>query len=123
MKESVRDPGLFVESNAPESGREMKVYIAFEFPVESMDGEEDPRCKVLWFSHLFDDIRSDEGSFLKEVSVEPEQVPEFGGHGEGNMLVVGFGEGVEFIGGPLIGIFFYHKVSRVWICRSEELSE
>jgi hypothetical protein len=106
MKEGIGIPGLFVESNTSESGWEVEMDVAFEVASESMDREEDARCEVLRLSKLYDDISSNEGYFFKEMSVEPEEIPEFRGQCESDMLVSGFWKGIEFLGNPLIGTFF-----------------
>ena len=79
--------------------------ILFEVSAKGVDGKEDTWKKPLSFSPLFNDVCSNKGNKVHKVAVEPEEVPEFGGHSKGNMLPGGFGKGIKAVFDPDVGSF------------------
>jgi len=79
------------------------VDISFQVSAKGVDGKKDTGEKAFTLSPIFNDICRYEGNTVHQVAVKPEEVPEFRGHGKGNMLPDGSGKGVKTVFNPDVG--------------------
>lgn len=96
------DPGIISKRESANSGGEVDMDIFFKVSAKGVDGKEDTWKKTFSFSPLFNDVCSNKGNKVHKVTVEPEEVPEFGGHGKGDMLPGSLGKGVKAVFDPNI---------------------
>jgi hypothetical protein len=102
----VADPLRVTEGKPTRCSGEMDVDISFEVSAKSMNGKKDTREKALFARPVFNDICSDGGNKVHEVTVQPKKDPEFRRHSKGNMLPGGFGKGIQAVFNPDVGCLF-----------------
>lgn len=93
-------PGIIRQGQTTNGGRKVYVDISLEVSAKGVDGKKDTGQKSFALSPLFHDICCNEGNKVHQVAVKPEEVPEFRGHGKGNMLPDGSGEDVKTVFNP-----------------------
>lgn len=80
--------------------------ISFEVSAKGMYGKKDTGKKTFSFCPLFNDVCSNKRNKVHQVSVKPEEVPEFRRHSKGNVLPCSFGKDVKAIFDPYVSSLF-----------------
>jgi hypothetical protein len=106
MMEVAVFPSGAIGGKSTGSRGEMKMDIEFQVSAEGMESDIDAGQKALLFGQGDNEVSSEAGYFIKELSIDGEEVPEFLGHGEGDMLPGGVGQGVPGGFNPVVGGFF-----------------
>lgn len=102
----VADPLRVTEGKPTRCSGEMDVDISFEVSAKSMNGKKDTREKALFTRPVFNDVCSDGGNKVHDVTVQPKKDPEFRRHSKGNMLPDGLGKGIQAVFNPDVGCLF-----------------
>lgn len=84
----------------------MQVDISFQIPAKGMYRQINAREKAFLFCQLFYDVCGYKRDFVHKVAIDPKEIPENTGHGEGDMLPFCVGEGIEAVFNPVVGGLF-----------------
>ena len=95
-----------VEGQPRCGGGEVNMQVAFEVSAKSMYYQIDSRNKSLFFRLCFNDAGSDRSDFIDERSIVPENVPEYIGHGESDVLPARAGQSIVGILHPNVSSLF-----------------
>jgi hypothetical protein len=99
-------PSRAVRRETTGSSREMEMDIEFQVSAEGMERQIDAGQKALLFGQRDNEVRRDSGYFIQELSIDGEEVPEFLGHGESDMLPGSVGQSIPGGFNPVVGGFF-----------------
>lgn len=97
------EPALAILGKPPDGGGKMEVKIAVELASESVAGLENAGVEALLARQLQDEVGGQGWDEIEEVAVAPEELPQQGGHGEGDVLPGGVRQNIEVGFDPFIG--------------------
>jgi hypothetical protein len=84
----------------------MDVDVKFQVSAEGVECHEDAGLKALLFGEFQDELGRQARDTGEQFSVDGKEVPEFAGHGEGDVLPGGLRQGVQRGLDPVVGGFF-----------------
>ena len=103
VEKAFGEPALAILGETTDGGGQMEVKIAFEIAAEGVADLENTGGEALFARQFQDDVGGQGWDEIEEMTITPEEFPEMGGHGEGDVLPGGVRQNIEVGFDPFIG--------------------